>query len=455
LGLIGPTNVRQSLQQKNVKKIIFAIAICLFVLQKRGKSMGKYLQALFFAYFYPLNGSFLFATEDDIASSDQPEYRKGTRKGTTENSKQTMYKRFILFTFLMISLPTLLSGQQSTAQQLVDEGVALHDQGEYEKAMAKYREALAHDPGLMQAVYEMSLTSLEMEDYAGAEKYSSEVINSDDEKLGPGACAVKSEALMKTDRSEDAIALLQEGLKRYGEGYLLHFNLALNYYKSGEQEKALLHVSRAIDLDKSQSGAFLLNAYLLKDSGLWVQSILSFQMFLLLEPDSERSKNAFEEMLQTMSIRERAEPVQRSFIQQQMIRNRPAQTQQAEAIPPLTPEDGLDRGLVYKAIQATLDSLQTGDDEADPFLLFSSVNRSIMKVLEAESIGPKEGILWTYYIPFFTHIEQSDYYETYCRYISVSYYPESLQWWQENEEAAGDFVRWFENGDAIRAGSKK
>jgi len=174
-----------------------------------------------------------------------------------------------------------------------------------------------------------------------------------------------------------------------------------------------------------------------------------------LEPDSERSKNAFEEMLQTMSIRERAEPVQRSFIQQQMIRNRPAQTQQAEAIPPLTPEDGLDRGLVYKAIQATLDSLQTGDDEADPFLLFSSVNRSIMKVLEAESIGPKEGILWTYYIPFFTHIEQSDYYETYCRYISVSYYPESLQWWLENEEAAGDFVRWFENGDAIRAGSKK
>lgn len=49
--------------------------------------MGKYLQPLFFAYFYPLNGSFLFATEDDIASLNLPENRKGTRKGTTENRK--------------------------------------------------------------------------------------------------------------------------------------------------------------------------------------------------------------------------------------------------------------------------------------------------------------------------------------------------------------------------------
>ena len=70
-----------------------------------------------------------------------------------------------------------------------------------------------------------------------------------------------------------------------------------------------------------------------------------------------------------------------------------------------------------------------------------------MKVLEAESVGPKEGILWTYYIPFFTHIEQSDYYETFCRYISVSYYPGSLEWWRQNSEAAQNFVRWFENGD--------
>ena len=425
------------------------------------------MEAPFFAYFYPLKGSHSFPGADFFVPIELA--------GRLKNGQQTitMYKTIILFAFLLITLPTLAQGQQSTAQQLVEEGVALHDQGEYEKAMAKYREALTFDPGLIQAVYEMSLTSLELEDYAGAEKYSKEVIEADDMKLGPGAYAVMSEALLETGRAEEAITLLREGLEKYGDEYLLHFNLALNYYKQGDSEKAMIHVKRAINLDKSYSGAFLLNAYLLNDNGLWVQSILSFQMFLLLEPDSERSKNAFEEMLQTMSIKKSEEPVQRSFIQQQMMRNRPAQAIKNDKTPPLTPEDSLDRGLVYKAITATLDSLQTTDSlqaadslqapdslqtadslqapdtGTDPFLLFTAVNRAIMQVLEAESIGPKEGILWTYYIPFFTHIEQSDYYETYCRYISVSYYPESLHWWQENEEAAGNFVRWFENGDAI------
>lgn len=89
-----------------------------------------------------------------------------------------MNKITIFITFFILLFPTLLLAQQSPARQLVTEGMTLHDQGEYEKAMTKYREALALDPGLMQAVYEMSLTSLELKDYAGAEKYSLEVIES-------------------------------------------------------------------------------------------------------------------------------------------------------------------------------------------------------------------------------------------------------------------------------------
>src|SRR5690554_6503084 len=100
------------------------------------------------------------------------------------------------------------------------------------------------------------------------------------------------------DMVDEAIELLYEGLKKNGPKSILHFNLALNFYKKGDIDKTLEHVNTAIDLDKSYSGAFFLYAYTLKDKGLWVQSILSFQMFLLLEPDSKRSKNAFTEMLQ-------------------------------------------------------------------------------------------------------------------------------------------------------------
>ncbi len=353
-----------------------------------------------------------------------------------------------MITILIAAAPLFLSyGQNAKAEELIHEGVELHDEGKFKEAIDKYNEALTLDPKSVKAIYELSLSYLALQDYQNASKYSTQVVNSGNKQLSPGAYAVKSEALAGMNKVDEAIALLQEGLIKNGDEYLLHFNLALNYYKKGDNDKTLEHVKRAIDLDKSHSGAFLLNAYALNDSGLWVQSILSFQMFLLLEPDSKRSKGAFEEMLAIMRIKTNEAPVQRSFIQQQMMRNKPDTIPQADKIPPLSIEEGLNRNFVYHAITSTLDSLKNSSEEKDDFILFKTVNKEIMNVLTRESKGAKEGVFWTFYIPFFSHIAESEYYDTFCRYISVSYFPESLEWWQQNPGEAIDFVIWFEKGD--------
>ena len=258
---------------------------------------------------------------------------------------------------------------------------------------------------------------------------------------------MKSESLAEMDMVDEAIELLYEGLKKNGPKSILHFNLALNFYKKGDIDKTLEHVKTAIDLDKSYSGAFLLYAYTLKDKGLWVQSILSFQMFLLLEPDSKRSKNAFTEMLQLMQLREVAEPVERSFIQQQLLKNSSNNAVSKDKLPPLSIENGLNRNFVYHAITSTKDSLESASGEATDFLQFKTVNMEIMKILERESKNSNKGIFWTFYIPFFSHIAHSDYYDAFCRYISVSYYPESFEWWENNPEAALNFIMWFEKGE--------
>ena len=374
---------------------------------------------------------------------------KSSRPGENIQERITMKKTILLITFLIGSFTFLLFGQHSGVHELIQEGVALHDSGEYEKAIEKYNEAIKLEPKNLQATYELSLSYLALRDFNNAVKYSTVVIKSNNGQLSPGAYAVKSEALVEMDKVDEAIELLQEGLKKNGDEYLLHFNMAINYYKKRALDKALDHVKKAINLDKTDSGAFLLNAYVLNDKGLWVQSILSFQMFLLLEPDSKRSRNAFEEMLHTMRIKKKSAPAERSFIQQQMMRNLPDNALQPDEIPPLSIEDGLNRNFIYHAITTTLDSLKNITEEEDEFTLFKTVNREIMNVLEKESKGSKEGILWTFYIPFFSHIKESTFYDTFCRYISVSYYPESLEWWQQNSETAANFVIWVEKGDNI------
>lgn len=357
-----------------------------------------------------------------------------------------MKKTNILF-LLLILVCCPLKAQSSKAEKLMKEGVELHDAGEYKQAIAKYEEALKADPKSLRPKYEMALSYLELRDYRNASRLSNEVINANDKVLSAGAYALKSEALAGMNQTDNAISLLHEGLRKNGDTYILHFNLALNYYNKRDLDNTLNHVRKAINLDKTHSGAFLLNAYVLNDMELWVQSMLSFQMFLLLEPDSRRAKNAFEEMLQTMRVKPTSEkPVERSFIQRQMMRNQPENTVHAE-IPPLTVKEGLNRNFVYHAITTTMDSLQHTPDADNLYNTFKVVNKAVLEVLNRENNGTKEGVLWTFYVPFFFELTQSEHYDAYLRYISVSYFPESLEWWQNNPAQAEKFIRWFEKGD--------
>lgn len=348
----------------------------------------------------------------------------------------------VVFSFIIFNI----NGQNNSVQTLIQEGVALHDSTEYKQAIEKFEQALKINPKSTLALYEISLSYLELNDYKNASKYSTQVINSNDKSLSVGAYAVKSEALAGMNQIDAAIALLKEGLIKNGDSYLLHFNMALNYYKKGDIDKTLEHVNRAIELNKTYSGAFLLNAYAQRDKGLWVRSIFSFQMFLLLEPDSKRSKNAFEEMMQAMLIKPVTEkPVERSFIQQQLLRNMPESVAQQE-IPPLSTVDGLNRNMIYSAIKSTMDSLKAEGKEEDTYLALKEVNKTILTALEKETGAEKTGIFWTFHYPFFKSILNSNHYETYYRYISVSYFPESLEWWSENPTEAQRFIDWFEKG---------
>ncbi len=177
-----------------------------------------------------------------------------------------------------------------------------------------------------------------------------------------------------------------------------------------------------------------------------------------MEPDSHRSKNAFEEMLQLMQVKEiTQEPVERSFIQQQLMRH----TQQEDSNnvskirPPLSTVHGINREFLYNEIEKTkdslnnitIDTLEIDTLETELYIKFKEVTRTLFTVLSEENDGTKNEFIWNFHVPIITKILNSDYFDTYCRYISVAYFPESLQWWENNQDSAAKFVRWFEKGD--------
>ena len=323
--------------------------------------------------------------------------------------------KFLLIVILSISSLPLIA--QPSSEKLIRKGVSFHDKGRYSEAIEYYKQALKMNPSSMSATYEMSLSYLYLKNYDEALKYSTKVINANFQPLLVDAYCVKATSLADMGKFDQSIKLLNEALVKCGDQYLLHYNLGLSYFKKKDLNVSIYHLQKAIEIDTTHSSAFLLYAYALSDSDRWVQSFLAFHFFLLLEPNTERSKDAFTEMYDIISRKNKSGSVN------------------------LTPEDGIDRRKLYDLLSKIQPKI---DDARFQYAFFLEASRQIFFTLSQLQDDKRKGLLWDFFVPIDTEILESGFFETYCRYISVSHFPSSLEWWNSHKYDVDQFISWFE-----------
>ncbi|MFV0418748.1 MAG: tetratricopeptide repeat protein [Dysgonomonas sp.] len=326
-------------------------------------------------------------------------------------------KNVLIIFFLLFS--TLIIYAQPSSDKLIRQGVALHDKGQYKEAISSYEQALKINPSSMSAVYEMSLSYLQLKDYDKAIRNSTKVITANFQPLLVDAYIVKGTALAKQDRIGEAIRLLKEALEKCGDEYLLHFNLGLCYFNNKDNEMAVQHLRKAIEIDATHASAFLLYAYALNDLGRWIQSFYSFHFFLLLEPNTERSKDAFGEMYDIINAKLEVGSSK------------------------LSPEEGVDKKYIYDLLQQK----KTGaTDNISQYKFFTEASKLMFFTLGQMQNDSQSGLLWYFFVPTYEELLGSGHFDTYCRYVSVSYFSESLAWWENNKTEVDNFIEWFEHG---------
>ncbi|MDR1881752.1 MAG: tetratricopeptide repeat protein [Prevotella sp.] len=320
---------------------------------------------------------------------------------------------------LFLLFATLTIHAQPSSEKLIRQGVSLHDKGRYKEAIDCYEKALKINPTSMSAIYEMSLSYLQLKDYDKAIRNSMKVITANFQPLLVDAYIVKGAALAHQYKTDDALKTLNEALEKCGDEYLLHFNLGLCYFNNKDNRMAVHHLRKAIEIDATHSSAFLLYAYALNDLGRWIQSFYAFHFFLLLEPNTERSKDAFGEMFDIINAKIDSGSEK------------------------LSPEDGVDRKYLYNAIQKN----KTGaTDDISQYIFFVESSKVIFFTLAQMYNDSQNGLLWYFFVPTYEEILGSGHFDAYCRYVSVAYFSESLKWWEDNRTDVDNFIEWFENG---------
>ena len=327
---------------------------------------------------------------------------------------------------LLFSLLAFASGfAQNDVDKLVQKGIELHDMGEFSRAIQTYEEALKIDPKSALIHYEMALSYFEMKNYEKTIEHSEKAI-----KINKGpvlqAYLTKGSALDLIGKTKESIKFLKKGIRKFGDDYLLHYNIALNYYKIRDMENAEKHAINAINTNPNHSSSHLILGYVMYEQSKKVQSTLALYYFLLLEPSSSRSKIAhklLQEVLGSGVSRSEDKP---------------------NTVSILLSANSIDDGFGAAEMMLSLLVSKNGNEEnkdKTPMELFTDNTTSYFKML-GEIGGGKKGHYWDFYVPFFDKLANSNHIEAYCHYISQSRNPESVAWLDEHETAFNDLVDW-------------
>lgn len=334
-------------------------------------------------------------------------------------------KRQILIIGLLLFSTLIYS--QNKVDSLVNIGIEYHDKGEYDKAIETYKAALKIDPKSALANYEIAMTYMYAKEYKKAIKHCDIVIKMNDKYLLP-AYITKASSLNNLGKTEESRAMFIESIEKFGDNHLLYYNLALNYYKTKEYKEAEQAVINAIRTKTSHSGSHLLLGQMMFEQGLKSQSLLCLHYFLFLEPNTERSRTAYNLLQKQFNGNVKADKDKPNTFNIN-INSIETETEFSHA------------DLMISMLEATKTIEENENKSEDE--MFIENTKLFFNILGELKKEDNKGLWWDYYIPFFDEIANSEHIDTYCYYISKSSNRRASDWLKENQDKQKEFATWL------------
>jgi tetratricopeptide (TPR) repeat protein len=318
----------------------------------------------------------------------------------------------------------------SDAQRiLIKEGVTLHDAGDYDGAIAKYKQVLAESPDEVVSLHELSFSYFEKKDYANALATARQAAEFKSALL-PRIYVMIGNALDEMGKRVEAIDTYEAAIKRFPDTALLHFNLALSLNRSGKPAEARKTVEKALTLDPSHPGSHYVLGSLYVDGDYRVPAVLAYSRFLVLEPGSERSKKAISQL--------------RAILTGGVTKG--DQPNHFNITVSLSPDSKKDEGdfdavAVFMSLSAAVDTTERGK-KSTPFQALVDKYAVLASTMENSMKKPR-GFAATYYVPYFVEMHRKGHYPAFVytawRQAELG---GSAEWGKANEAKVREFQEW-------------
>ncbi len=341
-------------------------------------------------------------------------------------------KRNLLAVLLcLMALPVF---SQNDIPRLMKEGVALHDEGKFDEAIRKYDSVLAIDANYYDAMFEKSYTLTMNKGYDECIVLCKRMLAMDPKNTNTRGVYVNwGTALDDKGDPEEAIKVYTEGIGKFPDYYLLHFNKGVTLMLSKKNEEAMLCYQDALKLKPLHASSHQFSGRIMASSNR-IASILSFFSFLVIEPQGDRAKQNYQDLtklvLQGISTTNDGKNVNIN-IDASVLDKSKKKT-----------DDNFASAELLFSMSSALDNDEKFKDENAGARLFRKMESLVSMLKEQKSGG--SGFYWKFYVPFFIEMKDKDQLETACYLATVNADDAAvMKWLGDNKEKIEGFYGWL------------
>lgn len=347
----------------------------------------------------------------------------------------------VIFTFLSItgfaqkiSKPTLTPTEPTAAQlQILEEGVKLHDQKQYDQAIEKFQSVLKENPNCDIALYEMALSYYNKKDLFKAvetaltlSKYKSKSLT-----LAYGIIANSLDDQGHPQKAieiyHDAIEISKNDKTLEYQLSAIYYNLGITHYRLKQYKESRESSKKAVSLDFSYPSPNYLLSVIFRGTRYKIPALLAAGRLITLEINSQRSRQA-------------------SLIFQEIVKGNTTPGSKPNEITINldfdAPKDEGDFG-VFEVLLGTLMAVKTDADKGKTDNeRFADAVGTIISLLE-EDKKIKDTFVGKTYVPFMMAMKQKGYVKEFAYLIlHQGGNQEAQKWLNDNGQKTIDFINW-------------
>lgn len=158
---------------------------------------------------------------------------------------------------------------QDVVQNLVNQGVQFHEQGQYDEAIAKYKQAEKKAPKNALVKYEMAFSYHAKHDLDKALTYAKAATKLDTKGLNENLYSLMGTIYDEKGMPDSAIAIYRKGFEKEPNSYNIPYNATITYMRQNNADSSYAWVKRSINNSRTHEGSYYYAGFIASQMGKW------------------------------------------------------------------------------------------------------------------------------------------------------------------------------------------